>query len=78
MASNTSSGVYYWLLDHANGLYACLRILINDSERIYGCFGKSAVESHSFICETALDSQDSDISMLDRMYVKRGRKAVSG
>ena len=78
MASDTSSGVYYWLLDHANGLYACLRTLINDSKRIYGYFVKSAVEPHSFGCETKLDSQDSEIDMLDRMYVERGRHAVSG
>ena len=78
MASDISSGVYYWLLDHENGLYACLRTLINDSERLYGYFVKSAVEPHSFICETELDSQDPEIHMFDRMYVERGRHAVSG
>ena len=57
MASNTSSGVYFSLLDHANGLYACSRTLINDRERIQGYFGKSAVESHLCVCETELDSQ---------------------
>ena len=69
MASDTSSGAYDSLPDHANGLYACLRTLINDRERIQGYFGKSAVEPHSFICETQLDSQDPEIDMLDRMYV---------
>ena len=44
MASDTSSGLYDSILDHSNGLYACLRTLINDSELIYVCFVKSAVE----------------------------------
>ena len=70
MDSDTSSGVYYSLLDHANGLYACLQTLINDSKRIQGYFGKSAVESHSCICETELDSQNPEINMLDQMGIK--------
>ena len=77
MASDTSSGAYDSLPDHANGLYACLRTLINDREQIQGCFGKSTVESHAFGCETELDSQNPEIDMLDRMCVERGRHAVS-
>ena len=69
MASNTASGVYFSLLDHANGLYACSRTLINDSERIQGYFGKSAVESDLCIWETELDSQFPEIDMLDQMCV---------
>ena len=70
MASNASSGVYFSLLDHANGLYTCSRPLINDSERIQGYFGKSAVESHLCVCETELDSQNPEIDMLDQRGVE--------
>ena len=66
MRSDTSSGVYDSILDHANGLYACLRTLTNDRERIQGNFGKSAVDPHSCICETELDSQGPEIDMLDQ------------
>ena len=78
MASATSSGVWYSLLGHLNGLYACLRSLMHLGERIRGYFGKSAVESRSFGWETELYSQNPEIDMLDRMCVERGRKAVSG
>ena len=78
MASVISTGVWYSLLGHVNGLYACLRALIHHGERIRGYFEKSAVDSHSFVCETELDSQNPEIDMLDRMCVERGRKAVSG
>ena len=78
MASVTSTGVWPSLLGHVNGLYACLRTLIHHGERIRGYFGKSAVDSHSFECETELDSRNPEIDMLDRMCVERGRKAVSG
>ena len=78
MASVTSTSVWYSLLGHVNGLYACLRILIHHGERIRGSFGKSAVDLHSFGCETEMDSQNPEIDMLDRMCVEKGRKAVSG
>ena len=70
VAPNDPSGVYFSLLDHANGLYACSQTLINDSERIQGYFGKSAVEPHLCICETELDSQNPEIDMLDQMGVE--------
>ena len=70
MASNASSGVYFSLLDHANGLYACSQTLINDNERIQGYFVKSAVEAHLCICETELDSQNPEIDMLDQMGIE--------
>ena len=78
LASVTASGVWYSLLGHVNGLYACLRALIHHGERIQGYFGKSAVDAHLFECETEMDSQDPEIDMLDRMGVEKERKAVSG
>ena len=78
MASATSSGVWYSLLVHLNGLYACLRSLMHLGERIRGYFGKSAVESRSFGCESELDIQNPEIDMLIRMCVERGRHALSG
>ena len=62
--------MYFSQLGHVNGLYACLRALMNDSERIQGYFGKSAVGSHLCICETELDSQNPEIDMLDQMGVE--------
>ena len=70
MGYDTSSGLYFSLLNHANGIYACSRTLINDRERAQGYFGKSAVEPHLCICETELDSQDPEIDMLDQMDVE--------
>ena len=66
MGSDPSSGLFFSLLDHANGIYACLRTLINDRERTQGYFGKSAVEPHLCICGTELDSQNPEIDMLDQ------------
>ena len=77
MTSVTSSDVWYSLLGHVNGLYACLQTLIYHGERIRGSFGKSAVDAHLFGCETEMDSQNQVIDTLNRMCVKRGRKAVS-
>ena len=70
MGSDPSSGLFFSLLDHANGLYACLRTLINDRELIQGYFGKSAVEPHLCICGTELDSQNPQIDMLDQIGVE--------
>ena len=78
MASVTSSGVWYSLLGHVNGLYACLRELIHHGKHIRGYFGKSDVDLHSFGCESELDIQNPEIDMLIRMCVERGRHALSG
>ena len=69
MDSDTSSGVYDSLLDHANGPYACSRTRIIDGDLIQCYSGKSAVEPHLCICETELDSQNPQIDRLDQMGV---------